>query len=194
MNAYARISLSGYLNFFSIADKTPWPKQSIEERAYLGLKVLEGCSQWPSWQRTRQQAGRQAWHWSSSWELTSWDTTTRLRSLTGNSMDGLLKFQSSLISNETTLPTSCLPILPTQFHKLEINSSVHETMENRDFQRLWDFKNLKYFRCDININIWSWKWTRKERLNNDVFVYHIEKLLLYSTVLYCTVLYWLIFM
>lgn len=38
---------------FCACAKTPWPRQILEERIYLGLPVSEGLSLWPSWQRAQ---------------------------------------------------------------------------------------------------------------------------------------------
>lgn len=82
-------------------DITPWPRQ-------LRNKVFKfGAYSFTSWKRPWKQAGRQAWHGSSSWELTCWDTATKEREVAENGIS-LQKPQSPLLwhtsSGKATFP------------------------------------------------------------------------------------------
>ena len=68
-----------YSLLFCFHDKTPRPEKLKEEKVYFGLWFQRDRSPFIAILVRNMAAGRQAWHWSSSRELTSGDRATRQR-------------------------------------------------------------------------------------------------------------------
>ena len=119
-------------------EETAWPRQFIKESIYLWA-YLEG------WSMTiipgSVAAGRHAWCWSNSWELTSWFTDKE--SKTGPGL-GFWNLQA----HPNDMPPPMSPyflILAKQFQQLGTKHSNTKVCDHHRCVGTWDYKPNKSF-------------------------------------------------